>query len=129
MRKQLLIVVFAGLFLCLSLSACTTNQVPDTSPPLPTDPPPPTVPLPPTDLPQSDIEFSSSGKVRLSIPSLNGSQIAIRMAKPEGDGPFPALIGVAGGDGMFVINSELSDSLDELGIVAVDFAPAGKRRE
>jgi hypothetical protein len=73
-----------------------------------------------------EIQFSSSGTALLSIPSLNGNKIAIRIKKPEGDGPFPVLIGVAGGDSMYAFNSEFATSLHEMGIVTVDFAPQGR---
>ena len=73
-----------------------------------------------------EIQFSSSGTALLSIPSLNGNKIAIRIKKPEGDGPFPVLIGVAGGDGMYAFRSELPTSLLEKGIMTVDFAPQGR---
>ena len=75
---------------------------------------------------QEEIQFSSSGTALLSIPSLNGNKIAIRIKKPEGDGPFPVLIGVAGGDGMYAFRSELPTSLLEKGIMTVDFAPQGR---
>jgi hypothetical protein len=75
---------------------------------------------------QQEIRFSSSGTASLSIPSLNGNKIGIRIKKPEGDGPFPVLIGVAGGDGMYAFQSELPTRLLEKGIMAVDFAPQGR---
>ena len=46
--------------------------------------------------------------------------------KPDGDGPFPVLIGVAGADGMYAFNSEFATSLHEMGIMTVDFAPQGR---
>ena len=93
--------------LIMIFSACTNGQ--ETS----------------TAAPQPEIEFPS-GTARLSIPSLNGNKIAIRIMKPEGNGPFPVLIGVAGGDGYYAFQSELSTSLLEKGIMTVDFAPQGR---
>lgn len=55
----------------------------------------------------------------MSIPSLNGNQIEMRITKPEGDGPFPALIGVAGGDQSFAYMLDVTGALREMGIVAV----------
>jgi hypothetical protein len=75
---------------------------------------------------QEEIQFSSSGTASLSIPSLNGNKIAIRIKKPEGDGPFPVLIGVAGGDGMYAFQSALPTRLLERGIMTVDFASQGR---
>jgi hypothetical protein len=75
---------------------------------------------------QEEIQFSSGGTALLSIHSLNGNKIAIRIKKPEGDGPFPVLIGIAGGDGMYAFQSELPTSLLEKGIMTVDFAPQGR---
>jgi hypothetical protein len=75
---------------------------------------------------QNEIQFSPSGTASLSIPSLNGNKIAIRIKKPEGDGPFPVLIGVAGGDEVYAFQSPLSIGLLEKGIMAVDFAPQGR---
>jgi len=99
---------FCILLLLLIFTACTSNQKAT-----------PTVE-------QEEIQFSSSGTALLSIPSLNGNKIAIRIKKPEGDGPFPVLIGVAGGDGMYAFQSELPTSLLEKGIMTVDFAPQGR---
>jgi hypothetical protein len=96
------------LFLCLTVSACTMSQEASTV------------------TPQPEIEFMASGTALLSIPSLNGNLIAIRIMKPDGDGPFPVLIGVAGGDGMYAFDSDFSTGLREMGIVAVDFAPQGR---
>ena len=96
------------LLLLLFFTACTSNQKAT-----------PTVE-------QQGIQFSSSGTASLSIPSLNGNKIAIRIKKPEGDGPFPVLIGVAGGDGMYAFQSELPTHLLEKGIMTVDFAPQGR---
>jgi hypothetical protein len=66
--------------------------------------------------PESEISFSDTGTALLSIPSLNGNQIEIRITKPEGDGPFPALIGVAGGNGYFVYKTDFVSALQEMGI-------------
>jgi hypothetical protein len=96
------------LLLLLIFTACTSNQKAT-----------PTVE-------REEIQFSSSGTALLSIPSLNGNKIAIRIKKPEGDGPFPVLIGVAGGDGMYAFQSELPTRLLEKGIMTVDFAPQGR---
>ncbi|MBN1995735.1 MAG: hypothetical protein JW953_23815 [Anaerolineae bacterium] len=79
----------------------------------------------PTVEPQK-IQFSSGGVASLSIPSLNGNKIAMRVQKPAGDGPFPVLIGVAGGDGMYAFQSALPARLLEKGIITVDFAPQGR---
>ena len=77
--------------------------------------------------PSPDIEFQSNGSASLSIPSLNGNLIGIRIVKPDGEGPFPVLIGIAGGDGLYAFNQfEFSDRLVDLGVVAVDFAPQGR---
>ncbi|MBN1120328.1 MAG: hypothetical protein JXJ17_04570 [Anaerolineae bacterium] len=135
MRKRQWIVLSGFLCLCLFLSACAGGEeVPTaTSEPTktsePTDEPNPTATLQPTDEPQpeSEIEFPESGTALLSIPALDGNQIEIRITKPEGDGPFPALIGVAGGDGSFAFYSNImADGLKGMGIVAVDFAPEGR---
>jgi hypothetical protein len=75
---------------------------------------------------QQEIQFSSSGTASLSMPSLNGNRIAIRIRKPAGEGPFPVLIGVAGGDGMYAFQSALPTNLLEKGIMTVDFAPQGR---
>ena len=75
---------------------------------------------------ESNIVFSDTGTALLAIPSLNGNHIQIRIVKPEGDGPFPALIGVAGGDQSFAYKTDIASKLQEMGIVAVDFAPQGR---
>jgi len=111
MKRHRLIGLLGILSLCLIFSACTNSQEVSTV------------------APQPEIEFLSDGTASLSIPSLNGNQIGIRIMKPDGDGPFPVLIGVAGGDGMFAFGSELSElptSLHEMGIMTVDFAPQGR---
>jgi hypothetical protein len=111
MKRHRLIGLLGILSLCLVFSACTNSQEVSTV------------------TPQPEIEFLSDGTASLSIPSLNGNQIGIRIVKPDGDGPFPVLIGVAGGDGMFAFGSELSElptSLHEMGIMTVDFAPQGR---
>ena len=111
MKRHRLIGLLGILSLCLVFSACTNSQEVSTV------------------APQPEIEFLSDGTASLSIPSLNGNQIGIRIMKPDGDGPFPVLIGVAGGDGMFAFGSELSElptSLHEMGIMTVDFAPQGR---
>ena len=54
-----------------------------------------------SDVQQTEIPFPSSGTALFSIPSLNGNRIGTRIMKPEGDGPFPVLVGVAGGDGTY----------------------------
>jgi hypothetical protein len=79
-----------------------------------------------SDVQQTEIPFSSSGTASFFIPSLNGNQIGIRIMKPEGDGPFPVLIGVAGGDGMYAFQSSFSTQVLEMGIMMVDFAPQGR---
>jgi len=77
--------------------------------------------------PSPEIEFKSNRSASFSIPSLNRNQIGIRIVKPDGEGPFPVLIGIAGGDGVYAFNQfEFSDRLRELGIVTVDFAPQGR---
>jgi hypothetical protein len=75
---------------------------------------------------QRELEFPPSGLVSLSIPSQNGNNIAIRIRKPEGDGPFPTLIGVAGDDAIYAFRTGLPIALVDRGIVAVDFAPQGR---
>jgi hypothetical protein len=107
-KRQRLVELLGVLSLCVIFSACTNSQ--ETS----------------TVAPQPEIEFLSNGTALLSIPSLNGNQIAIRMIKPDGDGPFPVLIGVAGADGMHAFHSEFAASLHEMGIMTVDFAPQGR---
>jgi alpha-beta hydrolase superfamily lysophospholipase len=113
--------VFPGL-LCLFilLSACAGGKEVSTAAPQPTIPPQSTAE------PESELAFSDSGTALLSIPSLNGNQIQVRITKPEGDGPFPALIGVAGGNGYFANTPVMTSGLQEMGIVAVDFAPQGR---
>jgi hypothetical protein len=111
MRKRQLMIVLVGLFLCLNVSACQDEQTAVTVPPV---------------SPQPEIEFSPDGTALLSIPSLNGNLIAIRLVKPEGDGPFPVLIGIPGADGMFGIDPELEAGLVDMGVMAVDFAPQGR---
>ena len=108
------------LCLVIFLSACA--GVEDVSTPTAQ----PTATQEPTVEPEPDIIFPDSGTALLSIPSLNGNQIEIRITKPEGDGPFPALIGVAGGDGYFAYTPDMTGGLLEMGIVAVDFAPQGR---
>ncbi len=104
MKTRRLVIILT--VLCLNLSSCNDgNDVAS---------------------PQPDIEFSSDGTAQLSIPSLNGNLIAIQLAKPEGDGPFPTLIGIPGADGMFGISSEMEAGLLDLGIMAVDFTPQGR---
>ncbi|MGD8406321.1 MAG: hypothetical protein PVJ21_21880 [Anaerolineales bacterium] len=76
--------------------------------------------------PQPEVNFLPGGTAILSIPFLNDKKISIRIQKPEGDGPFPALIGVAGGDGWYAFRPDLSTSLHERGIMVVDFAPQGR---
>ena len=76
--------------------------------------------------PQPEVDFLPSGTAFLSVPSLNGNKISIRIQKPEGDGPFPVLIGVAGGDGMYAFRPVLTTGLREKGIMAIDFAPQGR---
>ncbi len=105
-KHRLRIILF--FFLCMISSACTNS--PEVS----------------TFVSQSEVDFPPSGTAFLSIPSLNGKQIAIRITKPDGDGPFPVLIGVAGGDDTFAFKSKLSTDLHEMGIVTVDFAPQGR---
>jgi hypothetical protein len=79
-----------------------------------------------TGTPQPEVDFLPSGTAFLSIPSLNGNKISIRIQKPEGDGPSPVLIGVAGGDGMYAFRPELPTSLRKKGIMVVYFAPQGR---
>lgn len=117
MERHRLAVLLGILSLCIVFSACANSQAPSTSTPqLETA----------TPAPQPDIEFQADGTASLSIPSLNGNQIAIRIINPEGNGPFPALIGVAGGDGQHLFNAGLGPDIQEMGIVAVDFAPQGR---
>ena len=96
------------IFWCMIFSACANSQGISTT------------------APQPEIEFSPSGMAYLPISSLNGNKITIRIQKPEGNGPFPVLIGVAGGDGMYAFQSELPTRLFEKGIMTVDFAPQGR---
>jgi dienelactone hydrolase len=106
--------------LFILLSACAGDKEVSTAAPQPTITPQSTVE------PESEIVFSAGGTARLSIPSLNGNQIRVQITKPEGDGPFPALIGVAGGNGYFAYGPVMTSGLQEMGIVAVDFAPQGR---
>jgi hypothetical protein len=110
--------------LCLSiflfLSACAGGKEVSTAAPQPTITPQSTAE------PESEIVFPDSGTALLSIPSLNGNQIGVRITKPEGGGPFPALIGVAGGDQSYAYKTDIASELQEMGIVAVDFAPQGR---
>lgn len=109
MNRHQLISALMALCFCIGFSACRNNQESTK-----------TIPYP-------EIEFQSDGTSSLSIPSLNGNQIGIHIVKPDGDGPFPVLIGIAGGDGMYAFNQlELPDRLREQGIVTVDFAPQGR---
>ena len=108
MRRHQLAKLSRVLFLCLIVSACTNIREAN------------------TDSLQPEVEFSSDGTASLFIPSLNGNQVAIRITKPDGDGPFPTLIGVAGADGIYAFNTGLSTNLHEMGIVMVDFAPQGR---
>jgi dienelactone hydrolase len=86
----------------------------------------PTVTPQSTAVPESEAGFPATGTTLLSIPSLNGNQIEVRITKPEGDGPFPALIGVAGGNDYFAYKPAMAGELQAMGIVAVDFAPQGR---
>jgi hypothetical protein len=117
MKKELLAVLLGILSVCMVSSACTNGQEASTlSPQSETA----------TPAPQPDIDFQPDGTASVSIPSLNGNQIAIRIIKPEGNGPFPVLIGVAGGDGQHLFSAGLGPEVQEMGIVAVDFAPQGR---
>lgn len=60
------------------------------------------------------------------IPSQNGNLVQVRIAKPAGSGPFPAIIGCAGGDYTFAFFEELQETILNMGVVAVDFAPQGR---
>jgi hypothetical protein len=109
MNRHQLISALMALCFCIGFSACRNNQESTKTTPYP------------------EIEFQPDGTSSLSIPSINGNQIGIRIMKPDGDGPFPVLIGVAGGDGMYAFNQlELPDRLREQGIMTVDFAPQGR---
>ena len=114
MRRYHLAVLLGILPLCMVFSACTNSHEASTLTPQPEIA---------TPIPQPDLEFQPDGTASLSIPSLNGNQIAIRIIKPEGNGPFPVLIGVAGGDGQHLFSAGLGPEIQEMGIVAVDFAP------
>jgi hypothetical protein len=116
LRKVWLLVAFL-----LLLSACANDPIIDTATPAIVTPETTTL-----ETQTPEIQFSDSGTALLSIPSLNGNQIAIRLVKPEGEGPFPVLIGVAGGDGAFVFRSDLATTLRDMGIMTVDFAPQGR---
>ena len=108
MRKLRLLEISRVLLLCMMISACTNTQKTGADA------------LPP------EVDFTSDGTALFSIPSLNGNQIAVRIMKPDGDGPFPTLIGVAGADGTYAFFPELSTGLREMGIMMVDFAPQGR---
>lgn len=110
------------LFLYIFLSACAGSGDMSTA----TAQPPVTPESTAEPETESNIVFPDTGTALLSIPSLNGNQIEIRITKPEGDGPFPALIGVAGGDQSFAYKTAITRELQEMGIVAVDFAPQGR---
>jgi hypothetical protein len=75
---------------------------------------------------QPEVDFLPGGTAFFAIPSLNGKKISIRIQKPEGNSPFPVIVGVAGGDGLYAFHPELSTSLLERGIMVVDFAPQGR---
>lgn len=107
--RKLPLNIIAFILLIVVLGACTNSPVI-----INTATPPPTV------------DFLPSGIAFLSIPSLNGNQVALRIQKPAGGGPFPVLIGVAGGDGLYAFRPELATSLREKGIMVVDFAPQGR---
>lgn len=63
----------------------------------------------------------------LMIPSATGALFPIRMAKPEGTGPFPVVIGCAMGDGYFAFDMPGAvREINDLGVIAVDFAPQGR---
>ena len=106
MRKHQLKVLF--FLVTMFFSACTNGQEINTINPHP------------------EIDFPSKRIIYQSIPSLNGNKIVIRIQKPEGNGPFPVLIGVAGGDGMYAFPPKFSLHLLEEGIMMVDFAPQGR---
>jgi hypothetical protein len=109
MNRRELISVLVVLCFCLVSSACRNNQQSDIATPYP------------------EIEFLPNGTSSLAIPSLNGNQISLHIVKPDGDGPFPVLIGIAGGDGMYAFYQlELPERLRQSGIVTVDFAPQGR---
>jgi hypothetical protein len=120
MRKRRWAGCFGLLCLAILLPACAGGEGVRTAPAQPT------ATQESTAGPESEIVFSDTGTARLFIPSLNGNQIEIRIAKPEGDGPFPALIGVAGADQSFAYQTGMITKLQEMGIVAVDFAPQGR---
>lgn len=116
--KRHSLAILLGMFpLCMIFSACTNNHEASIVTPQPEI----ATPIPPPDL-----VFQPDGTASLSIPSVNGNQIAIRIIKPEGNGPFPVLIGIAGGDGQHLFSAGLGPEIQELGIVAVDFAPQGR---
>ncbi len=73
-----------------------------------------------------ETRFLTFGTALTTIPSANGNRLEVRIANPEGDGPFPVLIGVAGGDGWLAFRSGLTEALRKRGIIAVDFSPQGR---
>jgi hypothetical protein len=122
MRKRQWVGCFGLLCLVIFLSACAGGEDVSAAAAQPAVTPQSTAE------PEAEIVFPAAEPARLFIPSLNGNQIEIRITKPEGDGPFPALIGVAGGDQSFAYQTGMANELREMGIVAVDFAPQGRRR-
>jgi len=79
---------------------------------------------------KTPIKFSKTGYALQEIPSLNGNKIRIKLEKPKGDGPFPVLIGIAGGNDVYAFHREGSEqflkAINALNILAVDFAPQGR---
>ena len=107
MSKQECKQIFRFFVFSLILSACVKNQQITTPR-------------------QPEIDFQSDGSASLFVPSLNGNLLSVRMVKPQGDGPFPVLIGIPGTGGIYAFESEFAEGLNDLGIMAVDFAVQGR---
>jgi hypothetical protein len=64
----------------------------------------------------------------IKIPSLNGNLISVCIYKPDTEGPYPALIGISGGDGSNIFQHMpfIKEGVLGMGLLAVDFAPQGR---
>ncbi len=107
MRKRQCKLIFRLLAFGLIFSACAKNQQIAPSP-------------------QAEIEYQSDGSASLFVPSLNGNLLSVRLMKPPGDGPFPVLIGIPGTGGIYAFDRGFAGDLNDLGIMAVDFAVQGR---
>lgn len=63
----------------------------------------------------------------IKVPSFNGNLLSVTIYKPDSAGPYPALAGVSGGDGMHAFqNLPVKPAALDKGILLVDFAPQGR---